>query len=235
MEAFALLKIQKKNKLLAENEGKEHGIVGQLVSKANTANKKMSREESNAIARQLGFPIPPECVYAIGKSGCAAVWWSHSPDDEELTSWEVHRYRKDAGVFNYKGYQVVEALHSRNQCIVTELNNDHEYKFTVKAVNMKGASSESEFSNPVIVEVPLPNGWFRFYNDKSHRFYYANIRSQQSSWSRPGNVYNCFCVCTLFHVRYHISLIYRRRSILFGRICNGQFPYERDQCFKGVV
>ena len=81
----------------------------------------------------------------------------------------ICRYRKDGGTFHYKGFTVIDALHSRNQCIVQELSNEHEYQFTVKAVNMKGLSSESIMSNPVIVEEPLPNGWFRFYNEERHK------------------------------------------------------------------
>lgn len=45
------------------------------------------------------------------------------------------------------------------QLIIEDLANDSEYKFSVRAINKKGVSVESPFSNPVMVEKPLPSGW----------------------------------------------------------------------------
>ena len=28
-------------------------------------------------------------------------------------------------------------------------------------------------------------GWFRFYDKKKEKFYYANLKTKQSSWTRP--------------------------------------------------
>lgn len=36
-----------------------------------------------------------------------------------------------------------------------------------------------------MVDSDLPAGWFRFYDAKSSRFYFANLKTKQSSWTRP--------------------------------------------------
>lgn len=232
-----------------------------------------------ALIRMFGFPEAPSQVLALGKDGCAAVWWHHddyfrereeriqraqaeqmnsseaqgsSPhkaegadthgrdwaeaedteadlatDELVITHWEVHRYRRDKvpskkgsvgdgssssssrklnqsslgglesqgpiGEWKYKGFTRFDALllegqtnhQAVPQVLIAQLTNDYEYKFTVKAVNAKGSSAESSSSNPVMVEAPLPSGWNRFFDNFTGRHYYANIRTQMSSWSRP--------------------------------------------------
>lgn len=71
------------------------------------------------------------------------------------------------------------------QKIIENLTNGFLYRFTVKTRNSKGFSRESEPSPEVIVEPPLPAGWFRFYDDRTRRFYYANLKSHQTTWTRP--------------------------------------------------
>ena len=107
-----------------------------------------------------------------------------------IISWQVHRYRKDRndpnGPWLYKGYTVFTNL-VKTQVIIQDLANDFEYRFEVKATNAKGTGSESRPSNPVMVEAPLPSGWFRFYDAELHRHYYANVKIHKSRWDRPEN------------------------------------------------
>lgn len=128
-----------------------------------TSAKVQSPQERLALNRLLGFADPPAQVFALGKEECAAVWWTLSVDDESITGWEVHRYRKDKSrpgedVWHYKGYISYETL-VKNQTIIDQLSNDYEYRFTVKSINAKGVGLESAPSNPVMVEKPLPVGW----------------------------------------------------------------------------
>lgn len=124
-------------------------------------------QERIALNRSLGFADPPSHVFALGKDECAAVWWpepEHEPVDI-ITSWEVHRYRKDKtkpgkDIWHHKGYVEYPPM-LKAQAIVNDLTNDYEYRFTVKAVNAKGGGIESEPSNAVMVEKPLPTGWYR--------------------------------------------------------------------------
>jgi hypothetical protein len=87
----------------------------------------------------------------LGKDESAAVWWSAAADDA-ITSWEIHRYRKDRsrpnGEWLYKGFIASSAAMVKSQVIVNNLTNDYEYRFTVKSGNMKGMSLESTPSNP---------------------------------------------------------------------------------------
>ena len=120
----------------------------------------VSKDERVNLNRQLGFPDPPKQVFALGRDKSAAVWWID--DNPEIIKWEVHRYRKDRtkpdGLWYNKGYVMYEKL-ERTQIVCPELSNDYEYRFTVKGFNAKGGSFESEPSNEVMVEAPLPPGW----------------------------------------------------------------------------
>lgn len=101
------------------------------------------------------------------------------PINLEITSWEVHRYRKDKtranGEWTYKGFTTFPKLNA-NQVIIENLTNDFEYRFTIKSVNIKGKSIESTPTNSCVVETELPDGWHRFYDKTSDRYYYANIK-----------------------------------------------------------
>ena len=104
--------------------------------------------------------------------------------DETIIGWEIHRYRKDRGVWYLKGSRPFGKL-DKYAVTVDHLTDGCEYRFTVKARNRIGLSPESEQSNPVMVEQPLPAGWFRFYAQDKDKFYYANIKTRQSRWERP--------------------------------------------------
>lgn len=150
----------------------------------------LTQEELATRNKLMGLPDPPISVYAIGKSEAAAVWWSvtdGSPAD--ITGWEIHRYRKNpgkvlTGEWKYKGYVSLGVL-PKKQSVVNDLTDGYQYRFTVKAINVHGTSCESPFSNAIMVEQPLPTGWFRFHDDVTDLFFYANVKTKQSSWERP--------------------------------------------------
>ena len=91
------------------------------------------------------------------------------PRTYDVYGFEVHRYRKDHGQWHYKGFNSVKFEEvgtgvfdeetgkevtryiERTYALIEDLANDTEYKFTIKGVNKKGASIESEPSNPVTV------------------------------------------------------------------------------------
>lgn len=151
MEALAAKQLQKQKAALNNN------------SAAVPAAKVQTAEERLALNRLLGFADPPTQVFALGKDECAAVWWVVAVEDESITGWEVHRYRKDKSkpnedVWHYKGFIAYQVL-VKNQTVIDKLSNDYEYRFTVKSVNSKGVGLESNPSNAVMVEKPLPVGW----------------------------------------------------------------------------
>lgn len=155
MEALAAKQL-KKQKFDAAN-------VSTTPAARKTKDPHEIARERIELNRALGFPDPPTEVFALGKEECAAVWWSATSSDEAVTGWEVHRFRKDrsrpeADHWQYKGFVLFTDL-LKNQVVINQLCNDYEYRFTVKAVNTKGASVESAPSNPVMVEKPLPTGW----------------------------------------------------------------------------
>ena len=126
-------------------------------------------------------------TWSIGQPDKAAVWWIMDPTaDTDIVGWEIHRYRRDLNGTDWslKGYLSMKAL-GRKQVMIENLTNGYEYRFTVKSINSLGPSAESQPSNTVVIESILPIGWFRFYDKKMDKFYYANLKTKQSTWSRP--------------------------------------------------
>ena len=103
-----------------------------------------------------------------------------------IVAWEICRYRRELNgdEWSSKGSITIRAL-GRKQVMVENLSNGFEYRFTVRAINGNGPSSESKPSNTVVIEAKLPVGWFRFYEKTKGKFYYANLKTHQSSWTRP--------------------------------------------------
>lgn len=115
------------------------------------------------------------------------MWWiTNEKEEEEITGWEIRRYRRDLNgkAWSLKGNLNIKAF-SRKQIMIENLTNGYEYRFTVCSINSQGVSAESNPSNTVIIEAMLPIGWFRFYDKKVEKFYYANLKTKQSSWTRP--------------------------------------------------
>ena len=137
-------------------------------------------------------PDPPTQVFALGKDGCAAVWWHYDrgniPEAAWITEWEIRRYRMDRdGEWRFKGATIINEPHliDKNRCTVELLENNCQYSFTVTATNRRGRGFESPKSEAVMVEAVLPPGWFRFWHQETQRFFYSNIKTRQAMWTRP--------------------------------------------------
>ena len=137
-------------------------------------------------------PDPPAAVFALGKDGCAAVWWHYDRTAvlpaAWVTEWEVKRYRLDRdGEWRYKGTTMITEPHliEKNRATVEMLENNTQYCFSIVAVNRRGRGFESVKSEAVMVEASLPPGWFRFWNEEAKSFFYSNIKTRQADWIRP--------------------------------------------------
>jgi Ca2+-binding EF-hand superfamily protein len=187
----ALAELQLKKKKAKEKE--------QLKKQAEIEQKRASSTENIEEQRRLqllfGFPEEPSGCFALGKDSLsAAVWWTYTSTVtslDDITGWEVLRYRKDFNhspcqppVWQFKGAHQFPVL-EKFQVIIPDLGDGYDYRFSVKAINQKGKSLESSFSNTVLIETSLPSGWFRFYDIQYHKPYYASIKSNRSSWKRP--------------------------------------------------
>lgn len=140
---------------------------------------------------EVTFIQPPTCVNALGKDGAATVWWPYNLDtvsaEARVTAWEITRYRLDDGAWANKGLTVIKDPQEVEQCraAVPGLQNGMLYRFSVMGRNMRGRGFESPVSDTVLVEADLPPGWFRFYDADRARFYYSNVKTKQTSWTRP--------------------------------------------------
>jgi Ca2+-binding EF-hand superfamily protein len=185
MEALAALQLRKKQQKEAEELKRENELKQAKYSSVENL------IEQRRLNEMFGFPREVRQVFALSKNYSAAVWWIYDGDLEPITGWEVLRYRKDLGSkpgepssFQCKGSHQFGKL-ERLQVTINELSDNHEYKFSVKAINEKGKGLDSPHSNSILIETPLPSGWFRFYDSKLHRPYYASVKSNRSSWRRP--------------------------------------------------
>ena len=142
---------------------------------------------------EVQLPQPPLIVNALGKDGCASVWWQCAdnfdqvPPEAGLTAWEVTRYRLDGDDWVNKGVTIVSEPHEIEQCRCEVLGvpNGGMYRFTVTGRNLRGRGFESCKSDAVLVDADLPPGWFRFWDETTGKLYYSNVKTRQSSWVRP--------------------------------------------------
>jgi Ca2+-binding EF-hand superfamily protein len=183
MESFALRQIEKINKAKEE----EAASLKKYVAETG----KMTEEQQEALNVSLGLPPKPPKPNSHGKNGAAAIWWDYPVSKrtlKELTGWKVVRYRRDPMIPNSpwsnKGDFYTSTLDIL-QVQINDLTNEYEYRFAVAAKNDRGYGLESVMSDPVIVEAPLPPGWFRFWSEEHLLYYFANIKTRQSSWDRP--------------------------------------------------
>ena len=190
MELLAEHKYRKKR---AEQEKERSRKLEEEGTGITTNANGVTKAEEIAWKKQFGYASPPYAVYSIGKSESAAVWWPWTekddvPDDQRVVEWIVRRYRRDSplpGVpWHCKGFKSYKVL-QKKQVLIQNLTNGYQYCFTVQCRDARGSSAESDFSNPVMVDSDLPAGWFRFYDEPSCRFYFANLKTRQSSWTRP--------------------------------------------------
>eukprot|EP01041_Mallomonas_annulata_P012130 gene12130-25454_t len=139
--------------------------------------------------RFQGCPPPPITINALGKDESAVVWWPQETvngNTEPVTSWEVKRFRLEStGIWALKGMTKIVQDTLSTQYVIEGLPNGYLYRFTVSGRNSQGLGAESDPSNVVLVEAPLPAGWSRRWDEQKQRFYYCNIKTQQSSWNRP--------------------------------------------------
>lgn len=112
--------------------------VAKLAAEAQQKVRIPAKEETIQLNRLFGLPEQVTQVFALGKDGEAAVWWSYDPDClKGVTGWEIWRYRLDNHQWQNKGYVRIDKL-EQLQYIVKDLCNDSEYRFSVKALNIKG-------------------------------------------------------------------------------------------------
>jgi Ca2+-binding EF-hand superfamily protein len=189
MDALAELQLKKKKAKEKEQVAKQAEIEQKRACSTD------SLEEQRRLNLLFGFPEEPSGCFALGKEGLsAAVWWTYTSivtSLDDIIGWEVLRYRKDFNhspnqppVWQYKGSHHFPVL-EKFQVIIPDLGDGYDYRFSVKAINQKGKSLESSFSNTILIETALPSGWFRFYDLQHHKPYYASIKSNRSSWKRP--------------------------------------------------
>jgi len=138
-------------------------------------------------------PKPPLLVNALGKDGCASVWWQYDDfgkvaEEARVTAWEVTRYRRDGDSgWVSKGVTLVTEPSEieKCRCEIHDVPNGVLYRFSVAGRNLRGKGFDSPLSDAVLVESDLPPGWFRFWDDASGHLYYSNLKTRQSSWERP--------------------------------------------------
>lgn len=195
--------------------------------------------------KKLKVPEHPITVHALGKDSCAQVWFDLpiDPDDNEpsiITGWDIRRYRLNSNnnTWEYKGSTIItdkeQFGYVAKRCYtISKLHNNNCYKFTVLGINQRGKGLESSYSNPVLVDSPLPCGWFRWYDADKEDYYYTNIRTNQSLWQRPElnsyfldeSIVCCFSKSELMHLTelYEEEIGHYTKISSLGRV--SIYPY----------
>jgi hypothetical protein len=155
---------------------------------------KLTTKDQRAAAR-AGFPDPPVHVYAITSNKAAVIWWTppRRTNGAAIISWVVKHYRLEAtGEWQLKGEESCadlkdgghsEELKTAYRC--NRLANMHWYKFTVVAVTSNGRSVNSEWSNVVVPDKALPEGWLSHYDEGAKKWFYHNKVLHETLWHRP--------------------------------------------------
>lgn len=186
-EAMVERKMALARKRLADERGK-HLVIGSELATMDPdvlLNAMLNPHE-------VAVPRPPVLVNALGRDSSASVWWQYEdlknvPEEARVTAWEITRYRLSNGQWVDKGITAVKEPHEIDKCSCTipDLQNGFMYKFTVMGRNLRGRGFESPLTDAVLVEADLPPGWFRFWDADSDRIFYSNLKTKQSSWTRP--------------------------------------------------
>lgn len=202
----AKIAAKKSRSILEEDSEEEEEEVdwSAVTSKKPKGHKvpkaKLTKEEKKALAIETEKRrLEEKRLEEIAKEEAFEAELKHSYQRASiLTHWEIARYKReppglpgsgDPGGWKFKGAvlldPVVENGRLRMQTVLTDLGENNEYRFTVRAVNGRGRGKESLPSNSVMIERDLPPGWFRFFSEQLGKQYYANIKTNQSSWDRP--------------------------------------------------
>ena len=116
-------------------------------------------------------------------------------DDDDggdyIVAWEIYRYRHMPGregpdEWHLKCKTLIEGSNVRS-AVINDLASGCMYRFSVRAMYKRAAPSIASVpSEPILMEHSLPNGWIRsFDNVHTKLFYYSNIRTKESRWTRP--------------------------------------------------
>jgi len=212
-EALAAEKAAAEAQIIAEAKAKrekdiEEGLVDDDSDndEESIARRKKKEEKEKKARRKKMSKKEREAEEAAEKAAAEALEEEKQKEQEvveeeppkyvsrNLTGWEITRYRKNppgpksrgGGEWLLKGSITIELQpHNKMQYLMEDLGENSEYRFTVRAINARGKSKESPPSNSVMVEQHLPAGWFRFFDEKINRQYYANLKTAQTSWNRP--------------------------------------------------
>ena len=101
--------------------------------------------------------------------------------EDNVESDDMGTWRKKGSMF----FEYKQDSKDKLQCMLEDLPDNYEYRFTVAAVCGNGTGRESPPSNAVMVEQQLPTGWNRFFDSTRKAFYYANLRCNLALWRRP--------------------------------------------------
>lgn len=135
---------------------------------------------------KLVIPIQPTGVNVVGYNECAIVWWKYNQDINNVKCWDINVYILSSGMWYFHTLvRVANEITFITQYFIEDLDNSQIYRFGVIARNLNGSSKESTYSPAVLIHEPLPAGWILFFEEDSRRFRYLNVKTQESSYTRP--------------------------------------------------
>ncbi|XP_069956737.1 roundabout homolog 2-like isoform X1 [Cherax quadricarinatus] len=109
-------------------------------------------EHSANIAEPLLLPAPPTKprLMAMNQTSVKLSWLPNSQMGEDPGQW----YRIEYWRQGWDEWRVADAAMMQESCVVSHLTPGHTYTFLVRAVNNRGASFPSPWSDPVTTKLP---------------------------------------------------------------------------------
>nr|XP_053626152.1 roundabout homolog 2-like [Cherax quadricarinatus] len=112
------------------------------------------RVEHNAnISEPLLLPAPPTKprLIAVNQTAVHLSWLPNSQEGKETGHWYTVEYWRQG----WDEWRVADAIMMQESCVLSHLKPGHTYTFLVRAVNNRGASFPSPWSDPVTTHPPL--------------------------------------------------------------------------------
>lgn len=132
MELYAAKRVRKQQEKLKLQQQEEDIEKQRLVALSS------SIEQRHKLDSLFGILEPPTIIYCLCLgSETAGIWWltssnsngSSKVQNQEVLSWEIHRYRldnKEQNIWSYKGYIEIKYLKNIKQFIYSNLQNGYE-------------------------------------------------------------------------------------------------------------
>lgn len=107
---------------------------------------RVTDEARDSVQFQLPAPPSKPRILAVNETAVHLIWLPNSQMTSDSGEWYTVEYWRQG----WDEWRVADAVMSKESCLVSHLTPGYTYTFLIRAVNGRGASFPSPWSNPVI-------------------------------------------------------------------------------------